>query len=149
MQPEITYMAFFSPHTSEAVGALPFTVPTTALPGLLSSRALCSPNQLSCGSGECLPVERRCDLRPDCQDGSDEDSCGMCQLGREYPQEPCSCLESPLSPSPSVPCSELCAGTLVWLEWLQPQLWPGPHLPAPGAAAASTAWGQLPAGPAP
>ncbi|XP_048069099.1 SCO-spondin [Ursus arctos] len=59
---------------------VPFTVPTTALPGLLASRAPCSPSQLSCGSGECLPAERRCDLRPDCQDGSDEDGCVDCGL---------------------------------------------------------------------
>uniref|UniRef100_A0A8D2ECW6 SCO-spondin n=1 Tax=Theropithecus gelada TaxID=9565 RepID=A0A8D2ECW6_THEGE len=59
---------------------VPFTVPTMALPGLPASRALCSPSQLSCGSGECLSSERRCDLRPDCQDGSDEDGCVDCVL---------------------------------------------------------------------
>nr|XP_044630662.1 SCO-spondin [Equus asinus] len=59
---------------------VPFTVPTTALPGLLASRALCSPSQLSCGSGECLPAERRCDRHRDCQDGSDEDGCVDCGL---------------------------------------------------------------------
>ncbi|XP_037691794.1 SCO-spondin-like [Choloepus didactylus] len=58
----------------------PFTVPTTALPGWLASRATCSPRQLSCGSGECLPAEQRCDLRPDCQDGSDEHGCVDCVL---------------------------------------------------------------------
>uniref|UniRef100_A0A8D0TL61 SCO-spondin n=1 Tax=Sus scrofa TaxID=9823 RepID=A0A8D0TL61_PIG len=63
-----------------AGGTVPFTVPTTALPGLPASRALCSPSQLSCGSGECLPAERRCDLQPDCQDGSDEDGCVDCGL---------------------------------------------------------------------
>ncbi|CAK7295104.1 SSPO [Vulpes lagopus] len=62
------------------VGPVPFTVPTTALPGLPASRTLCSLSQLSCGSGECLPAERRCDLRPDCQDGSDEDGCVDCRL---------------------------------------------------------------------
>ncbi|GAB5568912.1 otogelin-like protein [Prionailurus iriomotensis] len=60
--------------------AAPFPVPTTALPGLPASKALCSPSQLSCDSGECLPAERRCDLRPDCQDGSDEDGCVDCGL---------------------------------------------------------------------
>ncbi|XP_004594559.2 SCO-spondin [Ochotona princeps] len=59
---------------------LPFTVPTRALPGLPASHALCSPSQLSCGSGECLPLWRRCDLQPDCQDGSDEDGCVDCVL---------------------------------------------------------------------
>ncbi|XP_069932953.1 SCO-spondin [Oryctolagus cuniculus] len=59
---------------------LPFTVPTTALPGLPASQALCSPRQVSCGSGECLPAEQQCDLKPDCQDGSDEDGCVDCVL---------------------------------------------------------------------
>ncbi|XP_004430689.1 PREDICTED: SCO-spondin [Ceratotherium simum simum] len=64
-----------------AAGTEPFTVPTTtALPGLPASPALCSPSQLSCGSGECLPAERRCDRHPDCQDGSDEDGCVDCGL---------------------------------------------------------------------
>ncbi|XP_008583107.1 PREDICTED: SCO-spondin, partial [Galeopterus variegatus] len=65
---------------SWAASTVPFMVPTTALPGLPTSRALCSLSQLSCGSGECLPAERRCDLRPDCQDGSDEDGCVDCVL---------------------------------------------------------------------
>ncbi|KAJ8782813.1 hypothetical protein J1605_009421 [Eschrichtius robustus] len=60
--------------------AVPFPVPTTALPGLPASRGLCSQSQLSCGSRECLPAERRCDLQPDCQDGSDEDGCVDCGL---------------------------------------------------------------------
>ncbi|XP_005404818.1 PREDICTED: SCO-spondin [Chinchilla lanigera] len=62
------------------VSTEPFTVPTTVLPGLPGSRALCSPSQLRCGSGECLPAERRCDLHSDCQDGSDEDACVDCIL---------------------------------------------------------------------
>uniref|UniRef100_A0A2I3GQ68 SCO-spondin n=1 Tax=Nomascus leucogenys TaxID=61853 RepID=A0A2I3GQ68_NOMLE len=63
-----------------AASTVPFTVPTMALPGLPASRALCSPSQLSCSSGECLSAERRCDLRPDCRDGSDEDGCVDCVL---------------------------------------------------------------------
>ncbi|XP_016050982.1 PREDICTED: SCO-spondin [Miniopterus natalensis] len=70
--------------------AVPFTVPTTALPGLPSPRALCSPRQLTCGSGECLAPELRCDLRPDCQDGSDEEGCVDCRLAPWSGWSPCS-----------------------------------------------------------
>lgn len=52
-------------------------MPTTALSGLGASRAPCSLSQLSCSSGECLLGERRCNLQPACQDGLDEDSCGV------------------------------------------------------------------------
>ncbi|XP_068828902.1 LOW QUALITY PROTEIN: SCO-spondin-like [Capricornis sumatraensis] len=65
---------------AQAAGTMPFTVPTTALPELPASRGLCSPSQLTCGSGECLPSERRCDLQLDCQDGSDENGCVDCGL---------------------------------------------------------------------
>ncbi|KAB1276572.1 SCO-spondin [Camelus dromedarius] len=65
---------------ARAASTAPFAVPTTALPGLPASRALCSPSQLSCGSGECLPAKQRCDLQHDCQDGSDEDGCVDCGL---------------------------------------------------------------------
>ncbi|KAI4585199.1 hypothetical protein MJG53_006733 [Ovis ammon polii x Ovis aries] len=65
---------------ARASGTMPFTVPTTALPELPASRGLCSPSQLTCGSGECLPSERRCDLQLDCQDSSDENGCVDCGL---------------------------------------------------------------------
>ncbi|KAM8818088.1 LOW QUALITY PROTEIN: SCO-spondin-like [Rhynchonycteris naso] len=56
----------------------PFTVPTTALRGLPSLSALL-PEAVAYGSGECLPP-LRCDLWPDCQDSSDEESCVDCKL---------------------------------------------------------------------
>ncbi|XP_066483571.1 SCO-spondin-like [Tiliqua scincoides] len=40
----------------------------------------CSNKQFSCGSGECLALERRCDLHQDCQDRSDEANCVDCIL---------------------------------------------------------------------
>ncbi|OXB70711.1 UNVERIFIED_CONTAM: hypothetical protein H355_006104 [Colinus virginianus] len=36
----------------------------------------CSPKQFSCGTGECLALEKRCDLHRDCADSSDESGCG-------------------------------------------------------------------------
>ncbi|XP_069730950.1 basement membrane-specific heparan sulfate proteoglycan core protein isoform X7 [Phaenicophaeus curvirostris] len=35
----------------------------------------CTPGEFSCGSGECVAGEFRCDRRPDCRDGSDEHGC--------------------------------------------------------------------------
>uniref|UniRef100_UPI00358E30E0 SCO-spondin-like n=1 Tax=Myxine glutinosa TaxID=7769 RepID=UPI00358E30E0 len=40
----------------------------------------CSSNQFSCTSGECVSMERRCDLNPDCRDSSDEHNCVDCIL---------------------------------------------------------------------
>ncbi|XP_072186520.1 SCO-spondin [Excalfactoria chinensis] len=40
----------------------------------------CSPKQFSCGTGECLVLEKRCDLNRDCADGSDESGCVDCIL---------------------------------------------------------------------
>ncbi|XP_069775261.1 basement membrane-specific heparan sulfate proteoglycan core protein isoform X3 [Narcine bancroftii] len=37
----------------------------------------CLSNEFSCGSGECIPLDYRCDLRADCSDLSDEDNCGI------------------------------------------------------------------------
>ncbi|KAM4026917.1 LOW QUALITY PROTEIN: SCO-spondin-like [Anomaloglossus baeobatrachus] len=41
---------------------------------------MCSSRQFLCGSGECLSMERQCDLKKDCVDGSDEDNCVDCIL---------------------------------------------------------------------
>ncbi|XP_060137056.1 SCO-spondin-like [Zootoca vivipara] len=52
--------------------------PTTTLLPPLGPPSTCSAKQFTCGSGECLVLERRCDLRQDCQDGSDEANCADC-----------------------------------------------------------------------
>lgn len=36
----------------------------------------CTALEFSCGSGECIAHEYRCDRRPDCHDASDEQGCG-------------------------------------------------------------------------
>ncbi|KAF7648727.1 hypothetical protein LDENG_00152740 [Lucifuga dentata] len=57
---------------------------TTARPSLTPERPLvpspCSPKQFSCGSGECVHLDCRCDLRKDCVDGSDEKDCVDCVM---------------------------------------------------------------------
>ncbi|RLV89744.1 hypothetical protein DV515_00014742 [Chloebia gouldiae] len=36
---------------------------------------VCTVEEFSCGSGECVALEYRCDRRPDCHDASDEEGC--------------------------------------------------------------------------
>ncbi|XP_065689130.1 SCO-spondin-like [Patagioenas fasciata] len=50
----------------------------------------CPPKQFSCGSGGCLPPGKRCDLHPDCPDGSDENGCVDCILSPWGGWGPCS-----------------------------------------------------------
>lgn len=35
----------------------------------------CLPEEFTCRNGDCLPLEKRCDKLPDCDDASDEDDC--------------------------------------------------------------------------
>ncbi|CAL8292204.1 unnamed protein product [Lota lota] len=55
---------------------------STARPAVSTVRPLvpspCSAKQFSCASGECVHLDRRCDLHRDCVDGSDELHCVDC-----------------------------------------------------------------------
>ncbi|XP_070960618.1 SCO-spondin [Oncorhynchus clarkii lewisi] len=55
---------------------------TTPRPTVMTRRPLvpspCSPKQFSCGSGECVHLDKKCDLHRDCADGSDERDCVNC-----------------------------------------------------------------------
>ncbi|KAG7156282.1 Gamma-aminobutyric acid receptor subunit beta-like 9, partial [Homarus americanus] len=44
----------------------------------------CSDEQFMCTSGSCIPQKYRCNLRYDCKDGSDEDNCGIVEVGHGY-----------------------------------------------------------------
>lgn len=41
----------------------------------------CSSKQFTCSNGDCVHLDRRCDLQRDCADGSDERDCGKTQAG--------------------------------------------------------------------
>ncbi|KAJ7322393.1 hypothetical protein JRQ81_018680, partial [Phrynocephalus forsythii] len=66
------------------------TLPTVAPLPPVGPPSACSTKQFTCSSGECLALERHCDLRQDCQDGSDEAHCVDCILSPWSPWSPCS-----------------------------------------------------------
>lgn len=48
------------------------------------SISTCSSNQFMCNSGNCISHHQRCNLRYECDDGSDEDDCTVVVLGKGY-----------------------------------------------------------------
>ena len=50
-------------------------------PLLVTDEPICDgPNKLACGDQTCIPKELFCDGNKDCNDGSDENSCGECKF---------------------------------------------------------------------
>merc|ERR1712012_791978 len=53
--------------------------PRKALPNLRTDEPVCPQDELQCGNGQCIPKALFCDEQVDCQDGSDENACGVDQ----------------------------------------------------------------------
>ncbi|CAN8198554.1 unnamed protein product [Coccothraustes coccothraustes] len=80
----------------------------------------CTAGEFSCGSGECVALEYRCDRRPDCHDASDEEGC------EPSPRPP----PSTARPATTRPLSTVPVGTTP-ASPLRP-FTPRPPKPAPG-----------------
>ncbi|XP_014854147.1 PREDICTED: MAM and LDL-receptor class A domain-containing protein 2-like [Poecilia mexicana] len=50
------------------------------LSGLGTIVSCCSSGNFNCTSGECVPAQKLCDFRENCEDGSDEEFCGSCNF---------------------------------------------------------------------
>ena len=44
----------------------------------------CQTNEFTCSDGTCVPLEDRCDLKPDCEDKSDEEKCQKVLIPENY-----------------------------------------------------------------
>ena len=44
----------------------------------------CYPDKFTCGSGHCIPLENKCDVKYQCEDQTDEHYCSQIQTGKHY-----------------------------------------------------------------
>merc|ERR1711899_259380 len=60
--------------------------PRKALPNLRTDEPVCPQDELQCGNGQCINKALFCDEQVDCQDGSDENACGVSQDPNRAPE---------------------------------------------------------------
>ena len=63
-----------------------FAEPRKALPNLRTDEPVCPQDELQCGNGQCINKALFCDEQVDCQDGSDENACGVDQVSLDKPR---------------------------------------------------------------
>lgn len=122
---------------------------TTTRPVVTPPRPLvpspCSPKQFPCVSGECVHLDRRCDLQKDCVDWSDEKDCGTSyfhlEIGDETRQENIHIFYYIFFPLLS--SSGLHHVPVDSLECMQCFLWSGLLVSAEGHTEGSSAWRGL------
>ncbi|XP_064086227.1 uncharacterized protein LOC135201288 [Macrobrachium nipponense] len=52
---------------------------------LMLTLTKCSLDEFTCNDGDCIPMEQRCDFRPDCADeGEDETTCNILDIAADY-----------------------------------------------------------------
>ena len=47
----------------------------------------CNPGEFTCHSGDCVPLEDRCNININCDDLSDEYNCVKLKIGNQYAKE--------------------------------------------------------------
>ena len=47
----------------------------------------CYPGKFTCDSGQCVPLEERCNIEMNCEDQKDEYNCAGIKIGNEYASE--------------------------------------------------------------
>ena len=62
---------------SKVVNCDQLSKPRLVKPNFNTEKPVCPPGELQCGDGECVERELFCDKKADCEDGSDENACGV------------------------------------------------------------------------